>query len=300
MIISVVAPAYNAQNTLDVCLQSLLDQTLSRTKYEVIIVDNGSTDKSRDIIRTYPVTYLFEPVPGSYRTRNAGVRIARGDVLAFIDCDCVADRAWLAEGFRYLETSDIVGGAILPSTSHSRHLYLYDKVITSSVRNGSSNNYLAKAGNCFIRRKVFEEVGGFDDTLISGGDSVLSARAAELGYSVAHGSGAIVYHPVDSLGKRLRRCLRVAHGIEAKRIHQQPGQATIKERGTLRSKVSNLTVILVSRVRLLVEARKSGLISAREALVLLSLVVAIQFSTYSAVLAVKSLRFLKKDYIARY
>ena len=94
--ISIIVPVYNGENIIGACLKSLLAQDYPKDKYEVIAVDNNSKDKTADIIKEYSVHYLFESkVQGSYAARNTGVRHAKGEILAFTDADCVADKGWL-------------------------------------------------------------------------------------------------------------------------------------------------------------------------------------------------------------
>ena len=68
-----------------------------KDQVEIIIVDNNSTDRTRDIIHQYPVLAVVEPKPGSTAARNAGIRMARGDIMAFTDADCLVKRQWAQE-----------------------------------------------------------------------------------------------------------------------------------------------------------------------------------------------------------
>jgi len=93
--ISVVVPVYNSGQFLAQCVESLLSQDYPRGEFELIFVDNGSGDDSREILARYPVTALQESTPGSYAARNCGVRRARGSILAFTDSDCYPVPGWL-------------------------------------------------------------------------------------------------------------------------------------------------------------------------------------------------------------
>src|SRR5262245_50422661 len=101
--ISVIIPVYNDTERLRTCLTALADQTYPRDRYEVIVVDNGSTIPPRSLVESFPgFVFAEESKPGSYAARNRGLQIARGDVLAFTDSDCIPDRHWLAAGEREL------------------------------------------------------------------------------------------------------------------------------------------------------------------------------------------------------
>ena len=78
--ISVIVPLYNAGKTLDACIQSILNQNYPKKNYEIIVVDNHSTDNSADIIKKYPVQYVFEKFPSPFKARNTGVKQSKGDI----------------------------------------------------------------------------------------------------------------------------------------------------------------------------------------------------------------------------
>jgi glycosyltransferase involved in cell wall biosynthesis len=95
--VSVVIPAYNAEATLRECLKALGTQSLSRARYEVIVVDDGSQDGTAEIARQFVGVRLErQRNGGAASARNCGWRGARGEWIAFIDSDCVPSRGWLA------------------------------------------------------------------------------------------------------------------------------------------------------------------------------------------------------------
>lgn len=99
--ISVVVPTYNGERTLNRCLNSVLDQTYK--DYEVIVVDNNSTDRTKDIIKEFQlikgekVKYVFEGYRSRGGARNAGIEAASGEIIAMTDMDCVVPTNWLSE-----------------------------------------------------------------------------------------------------------------------------------------------------------------------------------------------------------
>lgn len=94
--VSIVVPVYNGRQTIERLLISLLNLDYPADRYEVIVVDNKSTDHTCPIVEEYPVTLLHEnKVQSSYAARNQGISHARGEIIAFTDADCVADVHWL-------------------------------------------------------------------------------------------------------------------------------------------------------------------------------------------------------------
>lgn len=98
--VSVIIPVYNVEQTLKDCLASLVRQTYD--DYEIIVIDNGSIDKTREIIEgfrsNYPrVRYLLEPKRGRGAARNAGIRASSGEIIAMTDSDCIVSENWIAE-----------------------------------------------------------------------------------------------------------------------------------------------------------------------------------------------------------
>src|SRR3546814_6140497 len=94
--VAVVIPVWNGEAVLGRCLDALARQTLPRGAYQIIVVDNGSSDATRKIARSYAgVELLEEPQPGSYVARNRGIERVRAPIMAFTDADCEPATDWL-------------------------------------------------------------------------------------------------------------------------------------------------------------------------------------------------------------
>jgi glycosyltransferase involved in cell wall biosynthesis len=119
--VSVVVRTYNRSTLLAPCLNSLFRQTYPADKWEIVVVDNASTDDTKRIVeqfedQTPKLRYVFEAQLGAARARVAGMNAARGEIIAWIDDDCIANQDWLEcllEGFEMHElTPAVVGGQI--------------------------------------------------------------------------------------------------------------------------------------------------------------------------------------------
>ena len=103
--VSVIVPVYNQGAQLQRCLAALAAQTYERSRFEIIVVDNGSEDADAIAAAVAPYSnarLTLEATPGSYAARNHGLTLAQGDILAFTDADCLPATDWLAEGVRQL------------------------------------------------------------------------------------------------------------------------------------------------------------------------------------------------------
>ena len=118
--VSVIVCAYNGERTIDRCLASL--ETLNYPNYEVVVVNDGSTDGTREIAERYAYIRLInQENQGLSAARNVGLRAARGDIIAYTDCDCMADPDWLTHLVARFLSSDFgaVGGPNLPPPDSS-------------------------------------------------------------------------------------------------------------------------------------------------------------------------------------
>ena len=98
MKISVIVPFLNEAHHLEQCIKALLNQDFLKREYEMIFVNNGSRDRSAELVRGHPALVLLEePTPGAYAARNRGLSVARGELIAFTDADCVPATDWLTQ-----------------------------------------------------------------------------------------------------------------------------------------------------------------------------------------------------------
>jgi len=201
--VSVVIPTYNRKSLLKSCLDSLTLQTYPKSVYEVIVVDDGSTDGTEEFIREYAknldinFSYLRQENGGPAKARNYGIRNAKGEFVAFTDDDCEADRDWLEEivkGFTSEEISG-VGGMVLSKNNDILSQYIDYYRVLQPPMDGDTVRYLVTANACY-KKEILLNVGGFSEEIKNPGgeDPDLSLKVKELGYRLACNPEAIVLH----------------------------------------------------------------------------------------------------------
>jgi glycosyltransferase involved in cell wall biosynthesis len=217
--VSVIVPVYNAVDMVGDCIESLLNQDYPKDRYEIIIVDNDSTDGTAEVIRRYPVQYLLEAATHtSYAARNTGVQKARGELLAFCDADETAGPAWIRSLVAALgEGYGGSAGPMLPAP-HEKTLFMAYAASDANPYHfdAPTDIQVAVTGNVMFRRSVFDQLGGFG-LQASGADLTFSRRViSELGLKVRFTPDAFVYHkPRTTLMKLLRREARAGYGGES-------------------------------------------------------------------------------------
>lgn len=194
--VSVIVPVRNGAHVIGGLLDALAGQR-GAPPYDVIVVDNASTDATGQVARDHPLQphVVGEPRPGSYAARNAGIRHARGRVLAFTDADCLPDPGWLAAGVAALATAEVVGGRV--DVQRSPRPRVWERLDAGHYldqrRNVEQQGFTATA-NAFVRREAMDRLGGFDPALRSGGDRELCRRALAAGMRLAYAHDALVLH----------------------------------------------------------------------------------------------------------
>lgn len=205
---SVIIPAYNSADTIEDTLKALKNQT--EKGFEVIAVDDGSTDDTREVVSRYPVKLLNQGHRGPAAARNLGAKMAKGDVLVFTDSDCVPAKDWLEEMLKPLKDPNIVGAQGRYETKQRELIALFAQYeIEERYERMRKREYIDFIGSysAAYRRKVFLEVGGFDETfpMASGEDPDLSFRLAEKYRMVFNPKAVVFHHHPDTLPSYLKK-----------------------------------------------------------------------------------------------
>jgi mycofactocin system glycosyltransferase len=201
--VSVIIPVRNRPEEIRGCLDSLGEIDYPPERMEIIVVDDASTDHTPDVVSKYPVTLipLKRHKQASY-CRNLGAKQARGEILAFIDSDCLADRLWLKElvpAFR--DDSVMAVGGLIDSYFEQKGLDRYEKVKSSlkvapwfkRSREGKHFFYVPSC-NLLVRKDTFLKLGGFTENLHVGEDVDLCWRLQDRGHAVEYRPQGTVYH----------------------------------------------------------------------------------------------------------
>lgn len=213
--ISIVVCTHNRAAMLRDALTSLAPlQTAGRFSYEVVVVDNASTDHTPNVVTELqaildmPLRYIHEPKKGIASARNRGLREAAGEWIAFFDDDQLADPSWLLELFTYAQQYNLraVGGAVhlkLP-VGCTRDLHSFPRMLLGESRHGNQPfEYSPKispgAGNLMLHRSVFEQVGAFNESFaMRAEDTELYCRIWQAGIEAWYVPNAIVQHVTPS------------------------------------------------------------------------------------------------------
>lgn len=195
-----IVPAYNAEDTIDRCLDALARQTVPRESYEIVVVDDCSSDETPARIEAHDgVRLITQAHAGPAVARNLGVRHTRGEILLFTDADCAPVDDWIEQMIAPLSNDSIVGvkGAYLTHQTGpmARFVQLeYEDKYDHMAR----QEYIdfIDTYSAGYRRNVFVTNGGFDPSFpeASVEDQEFSFRLARQGYKMVFVPGARVYH----------------------------------------------------------------------------------------------------------
>ncbi|WP_411963442.1 glycosyltransferase [Haloferax sp. YSMS24] len=228
-LVSVVTPVYNAPEGIQTTLDCLVDQTLSPDQYEILVVDNNSTDDTASVIKQYEseyenVHYLFEDeYQSSYAARNRAICEARAPLLAFIDADMSVDSDWLEMGIDAMDddVSYMAFDVDLYSTGENETLAeKYDRLTGFPIEQYVDEMNFGGAGCIFVRRAVFDDVGLFDPRFVSGGDFEFGNRVADAGYEQQFTDTIVGRHEVRAtFQSQVKKDIRVGRGICQRQVY---------------------------------------------------------------------------------
>ena len=227
--ISAIICTHNRAIYLEKAVESLIDQSLPRDEYEIIVVDNVSSDNTKQVIEAnnlqatgYKIKYIYEPTLGLSQSRNTGCEAAQGKYVAYLDDDAIADSRWLESILTIFGTIDplpgCVGGKIKPIWEQERPKWLGDDLLGQlAVQDwGDTPFFIGKdewlaGASIAYPKKILENIGGFPLQLGRKGKKLLSmeenyVREAleEKGYKYYYDPKIIVKHyiPQSRLNKK--------------------------------------------------------------------------------------------------
>jgi mycofactocin glycosyltransferase len=213
--LSIIVPTRDRGKSLVECLESLYAQDYPSEQIEIIAIDDGSVDETQKLMSGFACKLLKNPSSrGQSYCRNLGAQHAKGEILAFLDDDCVAGRTWLKDLVLYFRWEEVgaVGGYVDGYSSRSL-LDRYEKVfsrlnlgkyIVRGMKDRST--FYVPTCNMLVRKKAFDETGGIRETMHLGEDVDFCWRLRDAGWQALYvPSGVVMHKHRNTLGKWLRR-----------------------------------------------------------------------------------------------
>jgi glycosyltransferase involved in cell wall biosynthesis len=196
--VSVIVPAFNCEDSIADCLDSILASDYPRDAYQVICIDNASTDRTSRILENYGslVTLVHEKKRGAAAARNAGLRICSGPLVAFTDADCTVDRMWLRRIVDPVWSgAAAAAGGRIRARPDANSVELFGELVHDHERaiRRSRPPYLITM-NMAARLDLLQSLGGFDERWIRMQDVDLSLRMLSTGGRFAYAPDAVIHH----------------------------------------------------------------------------------------------------------
>ena len=220
--VTVIVPVFNASATVGDVLHGLVTQSYPEEYTELLFVDNGSSDGTQAIIRSFSVKMLTEENSTSpYAARNMGIQHASGQILAFTDANKIPDSRWIEEGVAALLNSGagLAGGDIQFKTGVNPGVSeVYDSLTFNNNRALVKKENGSACGNLFVRKEAFEKTGLFPGTIRSGMDIWWTQKAVRCGFSLVFAEKAVVRCIPRKLPDVIKKSYRVgvSHPINMK------------------------------------------------------------------------------------
>lgn len=191
---SIIIPAKNEERNIGNCLASIFSIAFDKQHYEVVVVDNGSEDRTIEIAKNTGAAVYEKPSLTISGLRNFGASQAQGRILVFLDADCTVEKNWLEAASSYLEMQDVAafGSApiVPPDSTWVQRTWFHIREKQQPIEDVD----WLESMNMFIPRHVFFAVGGFDESLITCEDYDLSRRLGRHGRIVSDKRIRAVHH----------------------------------------------------------------------------------------------------------
>ena len=193
--VSIVITSRNNEQTIGECLKSIFELDYPKGSIEVIVIDSASSDKTLQIVESYPVKSFSKPLnaPAAY---NFALKIASHEILGFIDADAKVERDWLKKLTTRLNEPRVAGVSGNIETWNADNPWARSIGYDIKSRYARIGSYVGRVAtmNLLLKRSVLEESGGFDEGFPSQYDTELGFRISRLGYRIAFERTATCYH----------------------------------------------------------------------------------------------------------
>lgn len=266
--VSVVIPALNCADDVQGFAEAILRQDYPAERFEVIVVDNGSSDDTFERARAAGFFTLLCEERGRTRALNMGLKAAKGEIVCTSDMSCRAVDHWIStvvESFADQEVACVAGEIkLLKGGDDSPVIAFQERANYMSPMHAIRRNRLpflpfADGANASFRRKIFEEIGGFEESFIKGGDVEICYRLLTLtDYKLVFDFRALMWEPGEpNLGALLKQRFRMGIGWNLMRmkyplIYEQRDQRSIKVAyWSFRAALKNTRELLVDNIQAL-------------------------------------------------
>jgi len=229
--LSVIIPVYSDPEGIQDTLGSLMKQTFDKENFEIIVANDGGDKKTKEVSKQYDKIRILniEQNQGSYNARNIGLKESKGENIAFIDANIKALENWMENGYELLKKYDYVGGEVRIDKKKLKSLSHYYEYLTSFENEKKLKNYhYIPTANLFVKRRLIEDIGGFDVRLWSGGDTEFGDRVYRTGkYKMCFSKNLVVIHPPRDQKSLIKKMSRVQDGMaDLERLYPQRFQQT--------------------------------------------------------------------------
>ncbi len=196
---SVIIPVYKNWEIFEKCYQRLKDQTFEESEIEILVINNSPENPVPSSLSILSNTKIIDqPIPGSYASRNLGVSISQGDILAFTDSDCLPENDWLEKAEKAMTgEADLIGGRVevFKEDNASDLAYDFERTFGFNQRKNVEEKSQSVTANLIAKKNVFKKVGLFREDLLSGGDFEWTKRAVKSGFKLEYSDDVLIYHP---------------------------------------------------------------------------------------------------------
>lgn len=204
--VSIIIPVRNVEKIIGKCIEGLKNLDYPKDRYEIIIADSQSSDQTPSIAKNAGVIYISTPKLSVCAGRNAGFKIARGEIIAFSDADCIADKNWIKNSIKYFDDPKVggVGGPNITPPDESNFAkavgFVFNQAIFSAgsiygrILNYKKEVISIPGCNMIFRREALQKVFPIDETIFGGEDFATNQLIRGLGYKLFYTPDTFVLH----------------------------------------------------------------------------------------------------------